>query len=154
MPGSTISMSLRMPRSSAAATLSVRKFLTASTTGPSTFLEWVSPGEPVMCIITAGTADSASRSSIPGQRSALTSFMMSAPADMAALAVSVFMVSADIVTSEDCESLSITGMSLAISSSAGTGVKPGRVDSAPMSMISAPASIILKACSTAASASI
>jgi len=80
------------------------------------------------------------------------SLMMCTPASSAFRAVSALYVS---IESGTCGNASrtarMTGMTRRISSSAGTGSCPGRVDSPPMSRISAPASTIRTACSTAAS---
>ncbi len=103
------------------------------------------PGSPCMCIITAETPEDAISSVIPGALSPYTSFMMSAPAPIAACATSGFMVSTLIGTSAELTSSRSTGSMRPISVVADTGVKPGLVDSPPMSMMSAPSSIILNA---------
>jgi len=87
---------------------------------------------------------------VGSDRLAATSFTICAPALRAASATWGFMVSIDIRTSGQRAAISlITGNTLVISSSSGTGSAPGRVDSPPTSRISAPAAIICAARSTA-----
>jgi len=59
-----------------------------------------------------------------------------------ALSTSFFRVSTDTITSESARSAWMTGITRRISSSAGTGSAPGRVDSPPTSTMSTPAEII------------
>ena len=68
--------------------------------------------------------------------------MMSTPMDTQTSATSGFMVSTDTGTSVTGTSSLRTDFRRRISSSADTGEDPGRVDSAPTSMIDAPCSAI------------
>ena len=82
-------------------------------------------------------------STILGSVKPVTSFTMDAPTRTAALATSTWRVSMDTMAPYDA-SARTTGRTRLASSSALTGVKPGRVDSPPTSMMSAPASSISK----------
>src|SRR3989344_7200627 len=76
---------------------------------------------------------------------------MPAPAAIAARATCGFMVSTEIGTSLSARSALIRGTRRSISTSAGTGSAPGRVDSAPISRMSAPSAMSRRACASAAS---
>ena len=78
-----------------------------------------------------------------------TSLTRSAPACTATSATLPLYVSTEIGTSKCLRSDSIIGTTRAASSSALTGVCPGRVDSPPTSRISAPSAIIVSACFSA-----
>ena len=86
----------------------------------------------------------------PGSRNAATSFHIEAPTRAAASATCGFIVSIEIGALLRARIAAITGTTRAISSSAETGAAPGRVDSPPTSMMSAPASSIARACGVAA----
>ncbi|MDC4227963.1 MAG: hypothetical protein MPW15_27965 [Candidatus Manganitrophus sp.] len=80
----------------------------------------------------------------------LTSLIIEAPASIARRATSDLVVSIEIGGIASCfASRSTTGTTRRISSSTETGVAPGRVDSPPMSIRSAPSPSIRSACSTA-----
>ena len=92
------------------------------------------------------------KSSILGSVKPVTSFTMEAPTRTAALATSTWRVSTETIA--PCwASARITGSTRLASSSAETGVKPGRVDSPPTSMMSAPESSMARPCAMAASVS-
>jgi hypothetical protein len=93
------------------------------------------------------SAISGSISSSP--RPPVTSFTIEAPARMAARATLPFEVSIEIGTSIFARNFSITGITRRSSSSAAIASAPGRVDSPPMSMMSAPSAAILRPCSIA-----
>ena len=82
--------------------------------------------------------------------SALISFTIVAPADRASSATFAFVVSTEIITSLRFLIPSITGITQSSSSWSGIGLAPGRLDSPPMSMISAPSASICSPCFTAA----
>ena len=98
-------------------------------------------------------------------RPPVTSFTIEAPASMAARATSAFDVSIEMTIWVERSpgrsvakrgwallspvNLSITGITRPISSSAPIGSAPGRVDSPPMSMMSAPSATSSSPCSTA-----
>ncbi|MCW0466050.1 hypothetical protein NB705_003123 [Xanthomonas sacchari] len=104
-----------------------------------------------MCISTTGTPSSAAASSAPGWRRACTSLIMPAPAATAARITSGLKVSTLNGSAVCAASRSITGITRRSSSSTGTGVAPGRVDSPPMSSTSAPSPARRRPCATAAS---
>ena len=113
-----------------------------------------------MCIRQHSAPLSATTPAIAGSaRNALTSFTRLAPARRAAAATSAFDVSieicarADIGIARRTASPSITGTTRRSSSPAETGSAPGRVDSPPMSRISAPSPTSSSPCAIAASAS-
>ena len=87
---------------------------------------------------------SAATRTISGSSKPETSLRMCAPASSAARATPGWRVSTETSTPRATRA-SITGTTRAISSSCPTGVKPGRVDSPPTSMRSAPSSSILSA---------
>ncbi len=80
------------------------------------------------------------------------SFHIEAPAATAARATAGFMVSIEMQTAPSRRSCSMRGTTRAISSSSETGSAPGRVDSPPTSITSAPSAISRRACASAASA--
>ena len=88
---------------------------------------------------------------MPAARNADTSFTIEAPASRAFSAISGLRVSMEIGTSSFPASLARTGPTRDHSTSAGTGSAPGRVDSPPRSITSAPSSTIRRARETAAS---
>ncbi len=61
------------------------------------------------------------------------------------------MVSTEMTASPSRRSWAITGATRAISSASDTGAAPGRVDSPPMSRMSAPSAMSRRACARAAS---
>src|SRR5438552_3725639 len=104
-----------------------------------------------MCIRTTGTRSRAQSGSIPGSpRPAETSFTTSAPASSAARATSAFVVSTESGTPTAMRTAASTGSRRRRSSSSGTGVAPGRVDSAPRSRTPAPAATMAAAVAAAA----
>src|SRR5436309_3645156 len=107
-------------------------------------------GVPCMCMRTTGTPARAQSGSIAGSaRPAETSFTTSAPASSAARATSAFIVSTAIGTRTAARTAASTGSRRRRSSPAGTGIAPGRVDSAPRSSARAPAATISAAASAA-----
>ena len=97
-------------------------------------------------------SDSAATSTIFGSVKPVTSLMMAAPRRTQIFATSAWRVSTD-TTAPSATSARTTGTIRRASSSLDTGRCPGRVDSPPTSMMSAPSSSILRAWATAASAS-
>ncbi len=86
-------------------------------------------------------------------RKALTSLIRPAPALTAAVITPGFIVSMEIGISNSALIISMTGATRSISSCSATISEPGRVDSPPMSKISAPSEINFSACFKAASRS-
>ena len=86
-------------------------------------------------------------------RRAVTSLTKTAPAATAARATAAFEVSIETGTPPVAVSASTTGITRRSSSSALTGAAPGRVDSPPTSIRSAPSLAISPACATAAAGS-
>jgi len=108
-------------------------------------------GSPSMCMTTTPQPLSAHTSANSGScRNPLTSFTMSAPAHNAARATAAFDVSMDMSPSHSPRNAATTGCVRAISCSTATGSAPGRVDSPPMSISSAPSAMRWRACASAA----
>src|SRR5947207_6949494 len=100
-------------------------------------------GSPCMCMSTiAAFRLAASGNIFSSPRPAVTSLMIDAPASSAALATSDLDVSIETEMSILARSSSITGSTRFYSSFADTGFAPGRVDSPPMSIMSAPSDAI------------
>ena len=109
-------------------------------------------GFPRICIRMSASFRRRATSAIRGSlRSAVTSFTISAPASAAASATSDLLVSTEMGIRIFPRSFSITGNTRCNSVSAETPSDPGRVDSPPTSIMSAPAASIATACATAAS---
>src|SRR2546422_860880 len=107
-------------------------------------------GVPCMCIRTTGTPSRPHRGSMAASAiPAETSFTTSAPASSAARATSAFIVSTEIGTRTAARTAPSTGSRRRRSSPAGTGIAPGRVDSAPTSSMRAPVATISAAASAA-----
>ncbi len=107
-----------------------------------------------MCIRISGTFAFAATSARRGSfRSAVTSFKISAPAASAARATADLLVSTEIGIRISRRRPSITGRIRCSSSSTEIAADPGRVDSPPTSMMSAPAASIAMPRATAASRS-
>ena len=104
------------------------------------------------CMTTRPQSLSLTKSTMRGSVKPVTSLTMEAPTRTAALATSTWRVSID-TTAPALASACTTGSTRRASVSGSTGVKPGRVDSPPTSMISAPSSSILRPCAIAASVS-
>ena len=105
---------------------------------------------PRLCIRITAAPDAATTSARAGSYlRALTSFTRLAPRSSAARATSALYVSIDIGMVTRPASRSSTGSMRRRSSSADTSAAPGRVDSPPTSIRSAPASCIASAASTA-----
>ncbi len=102
-------------------------------------------GAPCMCIKQTGTAKLAAVCSALGARRAKTSLMMDAPPATASRMTAGLLVSMEIGTSTSRRTDSMTGMTRSSSAATLTGNAPGRVDSPPMSMMSAPSSASLTA---------
>ena len=98
-----------------------------------------------MCIATQPTP----RSAATGQSSAATSLINVAPAATAARATDSWRVSIESRTSP--ASAATTGTTRSSSTSGATGTAPGRVDSPPTSITSAPSAIMARARTSAAS---
>src|SRR5258708_3556305 len=107
-------------------------------------------GSPFMCMRQTAQLLSRTASMAPGAWSACTSFTMEAPDCSAARITAGRRVS---IETQRSPIFSSTGMTRASSSASETGAAPGRVDSPPMSMMSAPSSASFLACATAADAS-
>lgn len=154
IPGSRMILSSEMPASRAFAVCSLKNPCIScakpSPITPSCMVACV----PLMCIMTTYASAEAQASAIPSARRPLTSFMMSAPSERHSSATGVLRVSTDTGTSMDGTSSFKTGLSREISSSADTGADPGRVDSAPRSIMSAPCSTMSKACFRASPGSV
>ena len=107
-------------------------------------------GSPRICITTRATrvraATSATRASCFNP---LTSLIISAPLSTAFAAISDLRVSIETGIFSRVRNAAKTGASLLHSSSTPTPDEPGRVDSAPTSIMSAPSRSICKACCTA-----
>jgi hypothetical protein len=90
------------------------------------------------------------RAIIGSRRNAETSFTIVRPTCNAVSATSALFVSTEIVSSgQRSRSAAITGTTRRISSSGSIGRAPGRVDSPPTSIASAPSAISFRACATA-----
>src|SRR5207302_1141956 len=96
-------------------------------------------GSPCMCIRHTAQPLAAAAASAPGSRSARTSLMRPAPAALAARMTSGLLVSTEMIAVVPARSRSITGTTRLSSSSVPTGSAPGRGDSPPTSISSAPA---------------
>ena len=109
-------------------------------------------GVPCMCMsTTAHPLSAAAHGILSSPRKAVTSLMISAPAAAAARATAAFEVSTLRAAVVFPASFSITGMTRRSSSSTVTAAAPGRVDSPPMSRMSAPSSARRRAWATASS---
>ena len=96
-------------------------------------------GTPSMCMSTTGTwYRAATPANSPSRRKAPTSLMMEAPASRAAFATFALVVSMEMGMETFWASFSMMGTTRRISSSAATPSEKGRVDSPPMSRMSAP----------------
>src|ERR1700722_897434 len=112
-------------------------------------------GVPRMCIRMIGTFRLAAPKNTSGSsRPAETSLIQSAPASSAAAATGQRVVSTERAIDVLRRIARIAGMMRSICSSAATRNAPGRVDSPPMSSISAPAAAISIAASAADSGSV
>ena len=108
-------------------------------------------GSPWACMSTTGSPLSAATRKARGScPSAATSLMMRAPASAARRMTSALRVSMEMGTPTCLARAATTGMTRRTSSSAATGSAPGRVDSPPMSRISAPSASSCRLCATAA----
>ncbi len=132
MPGSTIIFPQGTPALSACLMALFRSEITAG------MISW--QGESRWLLIkTIGTPFSAARSASAGSFcSPQMSFIILAPAFRVCRATSTLYVSILTGTDTSLASFSTTGTTRRSSSSTETGVEPGRVDSPPMSMMSAP----------------
>ena len=147
-PGSRISCSRDTPAASAIASDSSRPARTSAITSPE-------DGRPRwLCISTAGSPRAASSGASAGSaRRACTSLSASAPASKARPATYAFEVSTLIGAATASRTARSTGARRAHSPGPSRGSWPGRVDSAPTSIRSAPSSTIRAACSAAAAGS-
>lgn len=91
-----------------------------------------------MCITTTPQRACAHNSAMPGSDRPEISLITSAPASSTAAATAAWRVSTEITASDRFRSSRTTGSTRASSSSAETSAAPGRVDSPPMSRITAP----------------
>ena len=110
-----------------------------------------SPTSPA-CITITPQSDSLTKSTMRGSVKPVTSFTIEAPTRTAALATSTWRVSIETMAPAWARART-TGSTRLASSSGVTGVKPGRVDSPPTSMMSAPSSSICRPCLMATSGS-
>ncbi len=109
-------------------------------------------GSPNICMSTTGASNCfATAAKSASARSAEISLIIAAPASMASRATRDLRVSTEIGMEIRLASFSITGIIRRISSSTDTGSEKGRVDSPPISMISAPSATSFSAWATAAS---
>jgi hypothetical protein len=109
-------------------------------------------GGPLVCIKITGTWASATTRRIWGSKFIPEmSLTTRAPAKIAWRATSALVVSIEIPSIPAWAKIRITGNTRESSSSTGTGSDPGRVDSPPMSIRSAPAANMRKAASAASS---
>ena len=108
-------------------------------------------GSPCICIRITGTCREAAISRAPSNLNALISFQIWAPAFTASCITIGCEVSIEIMTSKFLEMASTAGITRFNSSSKGTALAPGLVDSPPISMMVAPCFTIKVACSKALS---
>ncbi len=106
-----------------------------------------------MCIRTKSASDCPHASNAPGLDSARTSLMISTLNSNAAAITAAVLVSTEMAIGKRFLIASITGNTRSNSSASETRSAPGRVDSPPISITSAPASIIISAWRSAASRS-
>ena len=105
-----------------------------------------------LCMTTTAAPLSATTPAIAGSFcNPQTSLTIETPAAMARRAISALYVSIETGAETAATSGPISGARRRHSSSSGTGVWPGRVDSAPTSITSAPSSTSLRACACAVS---
>ena len=140
-----------MPVSSQARTRSSKNTLTSATTFPYTGCCCINLGSPNMCIRQTGTERSLAACSAPGRRNAMTSLISPAPAATDSRITWGLLVSTEIGIGISAAIFSITGTTRSSSCCSGTLCAPGRVDSPPTSMISAPSATISRARQTALS---
>mmetsp|Transcript_21716 Transcript_21716/g.47343 ORF Transcript_21716/g.47343 Transcript_21716/m.47343 type:complete len:204 (-) Transcript_21716:981-1592(-) len=154
MPGSSICMHRGIPALSASRDRSNKVAATSDTTSSYFVMLCMVLGFPLMCIKTIGTRNLATVANISGSYvPPETSLTMSAPASIAAFATAAFRVSIEMGISDICaRTFSITGTVLCSSSCIATSLAPGRVDSPPISMMSAPSFTISNAWFAAMSA--
>jgi len=114
----------------------------------------MSLGVPFMCMSTTGVSVEAATSGIPGSDRAAMSLIMSTPSAITAAAVSGSDVSTERGSPASCRLIPrMTGTSRSRWTAEGARSEPGRVDSAPTSIIAAPWDFISRARSTAAAGS-
>mmetsp|Transcript_17375 Transcript_17375/g.58457 ORF Transcript_17375/g.58457 Transcript_17375/m.58457 type:complete len:264 (-) Transcript_17375:334-1125(-) len=154
MPGSPIRSHFGTPAACAAASRPASSPLTSATTSSYCASEAIVAGSPRMCISTAGkpsraTVGSISRSIAPP----LTSLTTRAPSAASSAATAAQLVSTEIgARSGEARRACTTGAARRSSSSGETATAPGRVDTAPTSIMSAPAASSSRACAVAAAA--
>ena len=152
MPGSSRVRSAGIPAAAAAAARPARNSCTSATTSAYAVSRCIVAGSPRMCMRTMPAPRPATTASMRASRAAVTSLTRDAPAASAAAATSGLEVSTETITAgRRRASAATTGTTRSISSATGTVAAPGRVDSPPTSMTSAPASDMARACATAAS---
>ena len=127
-----------------------RRLLGASLRGPRavssvTDLRELLPEVSFQCMTTTPQLELATTSSISGSVKPVTSFTMEAPSRTQIFAVGAWRVSME-TTAPASARARTTGTTRLASSSAEMGVWPGRVDSPPTSMMSAPASSMSRPC--------
>ena len=133
------------PAASSARARAVRNAPTSATTSSYCGACCIVEGVPFMCMTMSPACVFATASTAPGARKAVTSFTTAQPASIAARITSGFNVSTETAT-PSFASASTTGITRRNSSSRATGAAPGRVDSPPTSMKSAPSSRNLRPC--------
>ena len=150
IPGSSAMRARGMPAASSVAMRPARWVRTRQAMSPGAICACMLRGSvPGICISTTGAARAATRAAAAGSwRRAVTSLMMRAPASSAAAMVAAWRVSTE--TGACGARARMTGRMRRSSSAGGTGSAPGRVDSPPMSRMSAPAARIASPWSMAA----
>mmetsp|Transcript_39563 Transcript_39563/g.93136 ORF Transcript_39563/g.93136 Transcript_39563/m.93136 type:complete len:201 (+) Transcript_39563:210-812(+) len=151
MPGSATRSKDGTPAARAASRRAPSSTPTALTTPPASAAYAAIPcidcGVPRVCISTAGTPSSAKVASIRASAAPPeTSLTASAPARTAARATAAQLVSTEMgMPSPSARSASISGSTRASSSASPTAAAPGRVETPPMSSMSAPSNTICTA---------
>ena len=140
-----------IPAASQAAARSRKNAVTSASTSAYCGSCCMVRGSPCMCIRHTGTPSSLAACKAPSARSAFTSLINPAPAATAARITPGLLVSMEIGAAKRALIASITGTTRSISSCSPTARAPGRVDSPPISSISAPSASICSACRKAPS---
>ena len=136
------SLSFLIPAARHWLTRSSRNPYTSSTTFAYSIVCCIVRGSPCICIRQIATEDFAKAGSTPSSVKARMSFIISAPAAIAAFITTAELVSTEIHTSMFDLITSTIGITRLSCSSSDTAAAPGRVDSPPTSKMSAPAATI------------
>ena len=146
MPGSMAIFSNLTPALIAKTTLSSRWLNISDIRSSYSTSICIVAGVPLMCMSITPALFFAHTPAIAGSNlNELISFIIAAPSCRACLATSDFVVSTDMAAPLLLATSFTTGITLLISSSRETGLEPGLDDSPPISIISAPSSIICNA---------